>query len=394
MLAEHEELWAHVAARIRQQPGSRHSFSAGSVSVPPPPKPVARGEDEDAIGCKRRWPAERLEQLLFSLPAATLYPDLTQRIGPILHNWFERFSSCVWSRLVKIADSGVGRTHQLPRVLKEFNESAPVLARLLEWLREGLSDDQRAVDIVDLCSGFGFLAMFASELAPLGSVDCIYLVDHSWPNPSNGSSGLISTAHIYDSGPWRIPLRTLKIDLGKGGDIRGLARHVLGDARPTLLLGIHLCGVLSLRACQLFNDAVAGGFGVTCLMLAPCCLPTQQHAKRRFIYEVGGYRFGAKELRDTVDGQRGAFDSYTEHLLACLATSDKRREVIQIQTWGSHHMGEVRKGRNSKKEERRDVFLTALAPFHHAGDALDSGGFGHPVVVEGDGVPIPQPTNL
>jgi len=294
--------------------------------------------------------------------------------------------------LVKIADSGVGRTHQLPKVLKEFNEAAPVLARLLEWLEEDPSDDRRAVDIVDLCSGFGFLAMFASELVPLGSVECIYLVDHSWPNPSNGSSGLISAAHIYDSGPWRIPLQTLKIDLSKGGDIRGLARHVLGDARPTLLLGIHLCGVLSLRACQLYNDGVAGGFGVTGLMLAPCCLPTKQHAKRRFIYEVGGYRFGARELRSTVDGQRGAFDAYTEHLLACLASSDKRREVIQIHTWGSHSKGKSHERCGSKED--RDVFLTARAPFRHAGDGLDSGGFGHPVVVEGDGVPIPQPANL
>jgi len=392
MRAEQEELWAHVIARIRLQQGSVPSLSVGNVSVPPPPKPTVTTGGEDVAACKRRWPPERLEELLLRVPAASLYPNLTRAIGPIFRKWFERFSSCVWSRLVKIADSGVGRTRQLPRVIKEFNEAAPVLARLLEWLEESSLDDGRAVDVVDLCSGFGFLAMFASELAPLGSVECIYLIDRSWPNPSNGSSGLVSTAHIYDSGPWRIPLRTLKIDLGKGGDIRGLARHVLGDARPTLLLGIHLCGVLSLRACQLFNDAVAAGFGVTGLMLAPCCLPTQQHAKRRFIYEVGGYRFGARELRSIEEGQRGVFDSYTQHLLACLASSDKSREVIQIQSWGSHNERGAKTRRSSKEE--KDVFLTARAPFRHAGDALDASGFGHPVVVEGDGVPVPQPANL
>jgi len=208
----------------------------------------------------------------------------------------------------------------------------------------------------------------------------------------------ISSDHIYAHGDWPIKLLTLKLDLTKGADVRGLAKHVIRENRPTILCGIHLCGTLSLRACQLFNDSVASGCGVIGLMLAPCCLPRPQHRKRRFMYDVGGHRFAATELfektskkssdRDATDKDakesdagckpsEGAYLSYTRHLLDCLDVEQKTKENIAI------HRETDRGG----GENAQNIFLTARVPFSHAGGEPDTAGFGNPVVVEIDGKP-------
>eukprot|EP00931_Biecheleriopsis_adriatica_P117219 TRINITY_DN92757_c0_g1_i1.p1 TRINITY_DN92757_c0_g1~~TRINITY_DN92757_c0_g1_i1.p1 ORF type:complete len:411 (-),score=62.02 TRINITY_DN92757_c0_g1_i1:10-1242(-) len=359
--------------------------------------PVSNASSPDvAVPClevlsKSCWTPERLREAIQMLPAAELYPELMEPAAKALEGWHRRFPAKVWSRLVKIADSGTGRTQRIPKVLKEFNEAAPVLARLLTWVSESKASGQKPLDIVDLCSGFGFLSMFASELLPKDSVECIYLVDKSWANRGvqelSASSEHISNDHIYDHGEWRIPLLTLKLDLCKGADVRGLAKHVIRDVRPTILCGIHLCGTLSLRASQLFNDSVASGCGVIGLILAPCCLPKAQHRKCRFLYDVGGHRFAATDLFDrgpgnieSADGSKvkeGAYALYTRHVFKSLDTTDKTMEVIHI------HRDSDRGGGTSGQ----NLFLVAKASFQHKGADVDVAGFGKPVVVEMDGKP-------
>lgn len=351
------------------------------------------GLNTDALppeaNAKSAWNPEKLRETMQLLAAADLYPELAERATQILANWYRRFPAKVWSRMVKIADSGTGRTQRIPKVLKEFNEAAPVLVRLLSWVAESKAAGHGPIDIIDLCSGFGFLSMFAAELLPPESVNCIYLVDHSWANRGvepGQDSNHISSDHIY-RGDWPISLLTLKLDICKGADVRGLARHVISDPRPTIICGIHLCGTLSLRACQLFNDSVASGCGVIGLMLAPCCLPHRQQRKRRFLYDVGGHRFGATELfekgtvADSVgcSAPEGAYTAYTRHLFECLKIEEKTKENIPI-----HRATEKGGGQGAQ-----NIFLTATAPFHHAGAALDTAEFGRPVVVEIDGKPRP-----
>jgi hypothetical protein len=354
----------------------------GYPEVPAPPEALS----------KSWWTPERLREAIAHLPAAEIFPELTERAADILSGWHRRFPAKVWSRFVKIADSGTGRTQRIPKVLKEFNEAAPVLARLLSWSAESKAAGQQAMDIVDLCSGFGFLSMFASELLPPDAVECIYLVDRSWANrgvqEASAHSAHISSDHIYEHGEWPIPMLTLKLDICKGADVRSLARHVIGDLRPTILCGIHLCGTLSLRACQLFNDSVASGCGVIGMILAPCCLPRPQHRKRRFLYDVGGHRFAATELfakgnaktdSSTAGSSEGAYATYTNHLFECLDIEEKAREVIPIHR-------ETDRGGGAQAQ---NLFLTAKAPFRHAGAALSIAEFGKPVVVEIDGQPRP-----
>ncbi|CAK0814804.1 unnamed protein product [Prorocentrum cordatum] len=257
--SERRRVWAQVlckggaAARLSLDgPGMSDELSApirlwrGHSGVPVPPEALPQAP-------RSRWTPGRLRQLMQTIPAAALYPELVSRACDVLERWYERFSLKVWSRFVHFADSGVGRSHQLPKVVKEFNEVAPVLHRLMDWVARSAEAGEPPVAVVDLCSGFGFLSMFASELLPPSAVERIYLVDAAWPNQglpkgTKHAPGTQSVDHIYGNGAWPIPLVTLSIDVKKGSDMRGLARHVIRDPWPTIICGIHLCGTLSSRS--------------------------------------------------------------------------------------------------------------------------------------------------
>jgi len=111
-----------------------------------------------------------------------------------------------------------------------------------------------------------------------------------------------SQGHCYYS-TWPIPLNTAKVDLKKSKEIRMLERRLLsfdsssssssslqyttiagdnenglnaaisntgsGNKGPIILVAIHLCGTLSLKAVDLFNNNPR----VRYFCLKPCCLP-------------------------------------------------------------------------------------------------------------------------
>jgi len=69
---------------------------------------------------------------------------------------------------------------------------------------------------------------------------------------------------------WPIPLNTAKVDLKKSKEIRDMERRLLGGGGgPIILVAVHLCGTLSLRAVELFNNNPRVRF----FCLKPCCLP-------------------------------------------------------------------------------------------------------------------------
>lgn len=61
---------------------------------------------------------------------------------------------------------------------------------------------------------------------------------------------------------------------------------------PIILVAVHLCGTLSLKAVELFNRNPETKF----FCLKPCCLPTMVHAKRKEIFKLGEHSFEAKEV--------------------------------------------------------------------------------------------------
>merc|ERR1712232_962839 len=115
--------------------------------------------------------------------------------------------------------------------------------------------------------------------------------------------------------------------------------------------------------------------GVTGLILAPCCLPRPQHMRRHFIYEVGGHRFSAEQLRkENVGG--GAYGAYCKHIFECVSAEEKTAETIPIHRESDHGEG----------ANLQNLFVFARAPYEFAagGDLVE--GYGDPVVIEVDGI--------
>merc|ERR1712137_479958 len=58
------------------------------------------------------------------------------------------------------------------------------------------------------------------------------------------------------------------------------------------ILGIHLCGILSIRAVETFNH------GPKCvgLVLKPCCLPPMEYVKSKTRWTLGTHSFDASEV--------------------------------------------------------------------------------------------------
>ena len=125
--------------------------------------------------------------------------------------------------------------------------------------------------------------------------------------------------------------------------MRGLERAVLDRADgPLVVLAVHLCGTLSLRALDLF----IGRKDVGLLVLKPCCLPPAIHAQRGDVFEVGGHAFDATDVasRGKFRGDewigparstlKPKFESWASHLYAGAAADTKRLETATVQTAG------------------------------------------------------------
>ena len=322
-----------------------------------------------------------------SLPCAALYPELTARLGEILARWKAKFAPHVWQRFVKVPQvrccvaylaclcthdsvASFGLFWQtaafgVARVLKEFNESTPVLTELLKHIHAA----EKPVTVIDLCSGYGFLSMFLAELAPSDMIHEIVLVDDAWPNASANASGDLSNEHILQRGAWPVRLYTLKTNVKNSNDLRGLARHIIGDSdHPTLIAGIHLCGTLALRAVQLFNDCAT--LGATSLCLVPCCLPPPLSQKEsrprrgggkrywRRKYQVGGRSFDARTIETDPGGDDGGsaaarrFALFANACYECVDTppGQKRCEAIRIHR--------TREGNHAQYTQDWHVFAT------------------------------------
>ena len=233
-----------------------------------PPRPW-RPDDDGAGGDDARAdvddPDEWLRGQLAGMPIEKDYPELVDAAVRCMGEWKKRMPKSVWLRVTK---SG--------RLAKELNESAPVLAKTMEYVRDiDVRTPSERVVVVDLCSGFGYLAMFLSEILPKEKVAEIVLVDKMWsmmnrtPRPHH-----ISWSHIYGEGDWKydwpIELSTRKVDLKDYAQVNQMSVHLFSRWNgPFIVLGIHLCGTLSIKAVEMFNK----NSNVKHLILKPCCLP-------------------------------------------------------------------------------------------------------------------------
>ena len=167
-----------------------------------------------------------------------------------------------------------------------------MVAALIQHLEEHKSE--APFTIVDLCSGFGFVSLFLSDLLDPAIVAAIHLLDRRWPmrGQARSSEDAQSCEHI-EAGCWRVPLLTRKVDIRKAREQRQLTEHLFERASGRVaILGVHLCGSLSCNAVDIFLANPSVGF----LGLKPCCLPGKAKAQRAEQWTLGHHTFTASEI--------------------------------------------------------------------------------------------------
>lgn len=274
----------------------------------------------------------------------SLYPDIFEEGIAVIMKWRSRFADRqdIWHRFIK------GKSGNTIRILKEFCESVPVIDSVRRSLSALESEEKIGifqggkVTILDLCSGFGFLSMFLSEMLPADRVNRIILVDIQWSRKvlekdieygrelekkklglvdveevisaasqtaeeqvveggsevQDDKGKYISADHItglfYET--WPIPLVASKQNLKSSSTLRSMQKVVIDRALregDLMILGIHLCGTLSMRAIDMFNR---NANRVRFFALKPCCLPGIVHAKKNESFSIGGHIFSAKDV--------------------------------------------------------------------------------------------------
>lgn len=147
--------------------------------------------------------------------------------------------------------------NDMKKIRKELSESLAVL----EALEADLPNFGSAWHIVDLCCGKGITGLLASIRHPGVSVSLIdrlepRFVPHVEAGQQNG-------------------LQYSQLDVLDESFIANLERLLREASRPTALLGMHLCGKLSWRAIEAFQQLQS----VHAVVLSPCCLPLKSDAE-------------------------------------------------------------------------------------------------------------------
>jgi len=245
------------------------------------------------------WLKEQVQDVPGRNTYSTTYEDSLNAIV----NWRKRYrgNPSLWKRIFK-----------KDRVIKELVESAPVI----EFVKRAVvqskynddDDDEKKYTIIDLCSGKGYLSMFLSEILPKDKVDRFILVDKAWAIASKKQTTELKPHHmnwdhIYgttatDSNDsyfttWPIPLYTSKQDLKDSCNQRQMKKHFFDKIDgPIIILAVHLCGTLSLKAVEMFNNNQE----VKLFALKPCCLPQMVYANRGDVFRIGQHEFDAKDV--------------------------------------------------------------------------------------------------
>lgn len=227
-------------------------------------------------------------------------PELYQNFTEVFH----RSATCIrkWRERFRGDDSLWKRIFKRDRVVKEVIESVPIIHFVEEWIERNSrdSDPTQNLTIIDLCSGKGYLSMLLSEYLPQGTrVEKVVLVDKAWPMcHAELKSHHINWEHIYGNTSegmsyfetWPIPLHTSKQNLKAQSTLRSMKKRLSTDS--VLILGVHLCGTLSIQAIKLFHELPKSKM----MVLKPCCLPGMSHVREKTHFAVGAYQFPTKDV--------------------------------------------------------------------------------------------------
>lgn len=262
------------------------SRRAASISLPD----INYGLSDDEF---QAWLYEQIQDV----PGRATYDEVYRDAIQAIVKWRKRYrgNPMLWKRIFK-----------KDRVIKELIEAAPIIDTVKRRILNSESDEKYT--ILDLCSGKGYLSMFLSEMLPLDKVERLVLIDKAWAIASKETKALkphhMNWDHIYGQVPipgnattyfttWPIPLYTSKQNLKDSCNPRQMKKHFFDKIDgPIIVLAIHLCGTLSLKAVDMFNKHD----NVKFFALKPCCLPPMVYAQRGDVFTIGHHQFLAKDV--------------------------------------------------------------------------------------------------
>ena len=167
--------------------------------------------------------------------------------------------------LAQLASPALHAVGRRKKFTEEFTEALAMLRALraiVDVDDGGLQQQQQQQPwhVIDLCCGKGFTATLVAVLYPTFRVSAIdRFREEEGFLPHFAAAGLANVHYerldVMAAGFAEVELARLMAEAGPG--------------RPTVVLGMHLCGLLSLRAVHALEVLP----GVRALLLSPCCLP-------------------------------------------------------------------------------------------------------------------------
>jgi hypothetical protein len=147
------------------------------------------------------------------------------------------------------------------RFTKELTEVLGMVSRLQRIVSASGRADE-SWHVIDLCCGKGFLATLTAICFPSFVVTAVdKLIDAYLPHYEAAGIDNVRYSQLDVMSP------------GFPDEMARLARDENhGDGRPVVIMGMHLCGLLSVRALELLRKVP----GVRGVVIAPCCLPCQK----------------------------------------------------------------------------------------------------------------------
>jgi len=200
--------------------------------------------------------------------------------------------------------------NQRKKFTRELTEGLAMLGELDRIAR--LAGPDQPFHVIDLCCGKGFLATLVAVLYPAFTVTAVDWIEA--PFLPHFAEANVTNCHYAR-------LDVLAPSFPE--DVTALIAEQ-GD-KPAIVLGMHLCGLLSLAAVNLLREVP----GVQALVLAPCCLPNQLPHRRgdtpASVYEATGqankYERWCDHLEcrmsEAAEGRRGEATTGTDGEWAC-----------------------------------------------------------------------------